>query len=67
MSCQRRIIDIEKSQAERWQKSSRKEVILECKKNYIILVLNCILKNSKRTISVSVIMRRGRNNDIKKD
>ena len=67
MSCQRRMIDIDKSQAERWQKSSRKEVMLGCKKNYIILVLNCILKNSKRTISVLVIMRRGRYNDIKED
>jgi len=41
--------------------------MLGCKRNYIILALNCILKNSKRTISVSEIERRGRNNDIKED
>jgi len=41
--------------------------MLGCKKNYIILALNRILKNSKRTISVSVIERRGKNNDIKRN
>jgi len=35
-----------------------KEVILECNKNHVILVLNCILKNSKRTVSASEIKRR---------
>ena len=35
-----------------------KEIILECNKNYIILVLNCTLKNSKRIVLVSKIKRR---------
>ena len=36
-------------------------------KNYTILALNCILKNSKRTISASLIKKRGRNNNIKEE
>ena len=36
-------------------------------KNYTILILNCILKNSKRMISASEIERRNRNNNIKED
>ena len=38
--------------------------MLECNKNYTILALNCILKNSKRIISVLEIKRRNRNNSI---
>ena len=34
-------------------------------KNYATLALNYILKNSKRTISVSEIKKRCRNNNIK--
>ena len=33
-------------------------------KNYTILALNCMLKNSERTISVSGIHRRDRNKSI---
>ena len=40
--------------------------MLECNKNYMILVLNYILKNSKRTISVLEIKRRDKNNNIYK-
>ena len=39
--------------------------MLECNKNYTILALNCILKNSKRMISALRIDRRYRNNNIK--
>ena len=39
--------------------------MLECNKNYAILALNYILKNSKRIILISGIERRGRNNNIK--
>ena len=39
--------------------------MLEYNKNYVTLALNCILNNSKKTISVSENKRRGRNNDIK--
>ena len=38
--------------------------MLEYNKNYATLALNCILNNSKRTISVSDIERRDRNNSI---
>ena len=38
--------------------------MLGCYKNYVILAFNCVLKNSKRTISVSEINRRYRNNNI---
>ena len=38
--------------------------MLECNKNYAILVLNYALKNSKETLSVSEINRRYRNNNI---
>jgi len=34
-------------------------------KNYIVLALNCILKNLKRIISALGIKRRYRNNNIK--
>jgi len=34
-------------------------------KNYAILALNCILKNSKGIILVSRIERRGKKNNIK--
>ena len=50
-----------------WQKSSKKEVMLRCNKNYTLLALNCRLKNSKETISASQIKRRGRNNNIKEE
>jgi len=39
--------------------------MLEYNKNYTILVLNCILKNSKKMISASRIKRKNRNNNIK--
>ena len=38
--------------------------MLRYNKNYITLALNCILKNSKRTISVLGINKRCRNNNI---
>ena len=41
--------------------------MLEYNKNYAILALNCILKNSKRKISVSEIKRRDRNNSMKEE
>ena len=41
--------------------------MLECNKNYVILALNCILKNSKRKISVLEIKRRDRNNSMKEE
>jgi len=41
--------------------------MLRYNKNYAILVLNCILKNSKKIISVSVIERRDRKNNIKEE
>jgi len=46
------------------RESSRKEVMLEYNKNYTTLVLNCILKNSKKIISASGTKRRCRNNNI---
>jgi len=36
-------------------------------KNYAVLVFNYILKDSKRTISVSEINRRYKSNNIKED
>ena len=51
----------------RWQRSSRKEVMLEYNKNYVILALNYILKNSKRTLSASEIDKGYRNNNILKE
>ena len=39
--------------------------MLEYSKNYAILALNCILKNSKKTILALGIDRRYRNNNIK--
>ena len=41
--------------------------MLEYNKNYVILVLNCILKNSKKTLSISEINKRYKNNNIKND
>ena len=41
--------------------------MLEYNKNYAILALNCILKNSKGTISVLEANRRDRNNNIKRN
>ena len=41
--------------------------MLEYKKNYATLALNCILKNSKGTISALKIYRKYRNNDIKRN
>ena len=38
--------------------------MLECNKNYIILALNYILKNLKKTLSVLGINRRYKNNNI---
>jgi len=40
--------------------------MLEYNKNYIILALDCILKNLKKTISISEIERRDRNNSLKR-
>ena len=45
----------------------QKEVMLEYNKNYIILALNYVLKNSEETILVSEIERRGRDNNIKEE
>jgi len=36
-------------------------------KNYAILALNCILKNSKKIVSVSGIKRKSQNNNIKEE
>jgi len=41
--------------------------MLEYNKNYVTLALNCMLKNSKKTILVSRIERRDRNNSIKEE
>jgi len=41
--------------------------MLGCNKNYAILALNYILKNSKGMILTLGIERRGRNNNIKED
>ena len=41
--------------------------MLEYNKNYVILVLNYILKNSRKTLSISEIDRRYKNNNIKND
>ena len=48
-------------------KISRKEVILGYNKNYAILALNCILKNSKKILSASEINKKYRNNNIDND
>ena len=40
--------------------------MLGCNRNYIILALNCMLKNSKETILALEIKRRGRK-DIKRN
>jgi len=40
------------------------EIILEHNKNYAILALNCMVKNSEVTISVSETYRRDRNKNI---
>ena len=45
----------------------QKEVMLGYNKNYTTLALNCALKNSKRTISVSEIESRSRKNNIKEN
>ena len=41
--------------------------MLGCNKDYTVLAFNFTLKNSKRTISVLVIKRRHRNNNIKEE
>jgi len=41
--------------------------MLEYNKNYVILALNYILKNSKRTLSASEIDKGYRNNNILKE
>ena len=38
--------------------------MLEYNKNYATLVLNCALKNSKKTVSALEINRKCRNNNI---
>ena len=48
-----------------WQRSSKKEIILEYNKNYAILALNYALKNSKRMISALEIDKRYKKNNIK--
>ena len=40
--------------------------MLEYTKNYTMLAINCVLKNSKRMISVLGIERRDKNNSILK-
>jgi len=49
-----------------WQGSSIKKIILGYNKNYVILALNYILKNSKRKISVLGVKRKDSNNSIKR-
>ena len=39
--------------------------MLKCNKYYTILALNCILKNSKKTILVLEIKKRYKNNNIR--
>jgi len=39
--------------------------MIGCNKNYAILALDCILKNSKRIILASIIKKRCRNNNIR--
>jgi len=41
--------------------------MLGCNKNFAILALNYILKNSKKIILMSEIKRRDRNNNIKEE
>ena len=41
--------------------------MLEYNKNYVILVLNYILKNSRKTLLISEIDKRYKNNNIKND
>jgi len=41
--------------------------MIEYNKDYVILAFNCMLKNSKKTILVSEIERRDRNNSIKEE
>jgi len=41
--------------------------MLEYNKNFAILALNYILKNSKKIILISEIKRRDRNNNIKEE
>ena len=41
--------------------------MLKCNKNYVVLALNYVLKNSKRTLSVSGINRRYRNNNVENE
>jgi len=45
----------------------QKEVILGYNKNCATLALDCVLKNSKRTILVLEIERRSRKNNIKEN
>jgi len=47
-----------------WHRSSRIEKKLGCIKNYAILALNCMLKNSKGIILVSGICKRDKNKNI---
>ena len=46
---------------------AKKKVILGYNKNYTILALNCILKNSKEMILASEINRRCRKNNIEEN
>ena len=41
--------------------------MLGCNKNYTTLALNYILKNSKKTISVSGIEKKSQNTNIKEE
>ena len=41
--------------------------MLGCNRNYVILALNYVLKNSKGTLLVSGINRKYRNNNIEND
>ena len=57
-------LSIEKLQntlEEYWQKLSRKEIILQCNRNYAVLALNYVLKNSKKIISVLGTERKDKN------
>jgi len=48
----------------KWQRSSRKDVMLGYNKNYIALALNCMPNNSKRTILILKICKRDINKNI---
>ena len=46
---------------------AEKRISLGYNKNYVILVLNYVLKNSKKMVSISGICRRDRNKNVIKE